>query len=148
MLNVNLRGTIDLVRQTLEHLAKVSPTEPDSERGIVIMVASSAAFDGQKGQVSYSASKGAVTAMTLPMARDLARYGIRVVTIAPSLFESGMTSLMSDKVRQSLERSMEFPRRSGQPHEFAQLVRQAVENVMLNGVVIRLDGAMRMPSKM
>lgn len=148
VLNVNLRGTIDLVRQTLEHLAQVDPAGPDSERGIVVMVASSAAFDGQKGQVSYSASKGAVTAMTLPMARDLARYGIRVVTIAPSLFESRMTSMMPQKVRKSLEGAMEFPRRAGQPAEFAQLVRQSIENTMLNGVVIRLDGAMRMPSKM
>ncbi|KFH47124.1 3-hydroxyacyl-CoA dehydrogenase type-like protein [Hapsidospora chrysogenum ATCC 11550] len=148
VLNVNLRGTIDLVRQSVELLAKVNPTEPDGERGVVIMVASSAAFDGQRGQVSYSASKGAVTAMTLPMARDLARYGIRVVTIAPSLFESRMTSMMSGKVRKSLEGAMEFPRRAGQPAEFAQLVRQGIENVMLNGVVIRLDGAMRMPSKM
>jgi NAD(P)-dependent dehydrogenase (short-subunit alcohol dehydrogenase family) len=148
VMNVNVRGTIDLVRQTLEHLAKVEPTQPDNERGVIIMVASAAAFDGQKGQVSYSASKGAVTAMTLPMARDLARYGVRVVTIAPSLFESRMTSLMSDKVRKSLEGAMEFPRRSGQPAEFAQLARQAIENVMLNGTVIRLDGAMRMPSKM
>lgn len=148
VMNVNLRGTIDLVRQTVEHLAKADPSSPDGERGIIIMVASSAAFDGQKGQVSYSASKGAVTAMTLPMARDLARYGIRVVTIAPSLFDSRMTSMMSDKVRKSLERSMEFPVRAGQPNEFAQLARQAIENVMLNGTVIRLDGAMRMPSKM
>ncbi|VUC22304.1 unnamed protein product [Clonostachys rosea] len=148
VLNVNLRGTIDLVRQSLEQLAQTPPSGPDSERGVVIMVASSAAFDGQKGQVSYSASKGAVAAMTLPMARDLARYGIRVVTIAPSLFESRMTSMMSDKVRKSLEGAMEFPRRAGQPNEFAQLVRQAIENIMLNGVVIRLDGAMRMPSKM
>ncbi|KAL6860004.1 hypothetical protein ACO1O0_004028 [Amphichorda felina] len=148
VLNVNLRGTIDLVRQSLEHLAKVTPTEADGERGVVVMVASSAAFDGQKGQVSYSASKGAVTAMTLPMARDLARHGIRVITIAPSLFESRMTSMMPDKVRRSLEGAMEFPRRAGQPAEFAQLVRQGIENVMLNGVVIRLDGAMRMPSKM
>ncbi|CAH0056468.1 unnamed protein product [Clonostachys solani] len=148
VLNVNLRGTIDLVRQSLEQLAQTPPSGPDSERGVVIMVASSAAFDGQKGQVSYSASKGAVAAMTLPMARDLARYGIRVVTIAPSLFESRMTSMMSEKVRKSLEGAMEFPRRAGQPNEFAQLVRQAIENIMLNGVVIRLDGAMRMPSKM
>ncbi|KAK0391882.1 hypothetical protein NLU13_1380 [Sarocladium strictum] len=148
VLGVNLRGTLDLIRQTLPHIAKTDPQGPDSERGIIIMVASSAAFDGQKGQVSYSASKGAVAAMTLPMARDLARYGIRVVTIAPSLFESRMTSMMSDKVRKSLENAMEFPRRAGQPEEFALLARQAIENVMLNGVVIRLDGAMRMPSKM
>ena len=148
VLNVNLKGTIDVVRQTLEHLVQVDPVGPDGERGVVIMVASAAAFDGQKGQVSYSASKGAVTAMTLPMARDLARYGIRVVTIAPSLFESRMTSMMSDKVRKSLEVNMEFPKRSGQPSEFAQLVIQSIENIMLNGAVIRLDGAMRMPSKM
>lgn len=148
VINVNLRGTIDLVRQTLEHLANSPPDGPDAERGVVVMVASSAAFDGQRGQVSYSASKGAVAAMTLPMARDLARFGVRVVTIAPSLFESRMTSVMPDKVRKSLESAMEFPRRAGQPREFAQLVRQGIENVMLNGVVIRLDGAMRMPSKM
>ncbi|KAI5467516.1 hypothetical protein BGZ63DRAFT_469184 [Mariannaea sp. PMI_226] len=148
VLNVNLRGTIDLVRQALEHLAQVDPVGPDAERGVVVMVASSAAFDGQKGQVSYSASKGAVTAMTLPMARDLARYGIRVVTIAPSLFDSRMTSVMPEKVKKSLQGAMEFPKRAGQPPEFAQLVRQGIENVMLNGVVIRLDGAMRMPSKM
>jgi 3-hydroxyacyl-CoA dehydrogenase / 3-hydroxy-2-methylbutyryl-CoA dehydrogenase len=148
VLGVNLRGTLDLTKQCLEHIAKVDPVGEDGERGIVIMVASSAAFDGQKGQVSYAASKGAVAAMTLPMARDLARYGIRVVTIAPSLFESGMTALMSGKVRSSLEGAMEFPLRAGRPEEFAQLVRQSIENIMLNGVVIRLDGAMRMPSKM
>ncbi|KAI6769502.1 hypothetical protein HG530_004131 [Fusarium avenaceum] len=139
VLNVNLRGTIDLVRQTLEQLVKVEPEGSDGERGIVIMVASSAAFDGQKGQVSYSASKGAVTAMTLPMARDLARYGIRVVTIAPSLFDSRMTSVMPEKVKKSLEGAMEFPRRAGQPKEFAQLARQGIENVMLNGVGIHLQ---------
>ncbi|KAI0126768.1 hypothetical protein BJ170DRAFT_702446 [Xylariales sp. AK1849] len=147
VVNVNLRGTIDLVRQAVVHLAKVEPTQTDGERGVVVMVASSAAFDGQKGQVSYSASKGAVTAMTLPMTRDLARYGIRVVTIAPSLFESRMTSMMSDKVRGSLEKAMEFPRRAGQPDEFAGLVKHSIENAMLNGTVLRLDGGMRMPSK-
>ncbi|KAI0170247.1 short chain dehydrogenase [Pestalotiopsis sp. NC0098] len=148
VMNVNLRGTIDLVRQAIVHIAKSEPSESDGERGIVIMVASSAAFDGQKGQVSYSASKGAVTAMTLPMTRDLARYGIRVVTIAPSLFASRMTSMMTDKVRASLEKAMEFPRREGQPGEFAALAKHAIENVMLNGTVLRLDGGMRMPSKM
>ncbi|KAI1858531.1 hypothetical protein JX265_006174 [Neoarthrinium moseri] len=148
VMNVNLRGTIDLVRQSLVHIAKTEPTRPDGERGVVIMVASSAAFDGQKGQVSYSASKGAVTAMTLPMTRDLARYGVRVITIAPSLFESRMTSMMSDKVRGSLEKAMEFPRRAGQPAEFAALAKHAIENAMLNGTVLRLDGGMRMPSKM
>jgi 3-hydroxyacyl-CoA dehydrogenase / 3-hydroxy-2-methylbutyryl-CoA dehydrogenase len=148
VINVNLRGTIDLVRQAVVHLAKTEPTQPDGERGVVVMIASSAAFDGQKGQVSYSASKGAITAMTLPMTRDLARYSIRVVTIAPSLFESRMTSMMSRKVRGSLENAMEFPRRAGQPEEFAALAKHAIENIMLNGAVIRLDGGMRMPSKM
>ncbi|GKT42853.1 3-hydroxyacyl-CoA dehydrogenase type-2 [Colletotrichum spaethianum] len=148
VLNINLRGTIDLTRQALALMAKNEPSSPDGERGVVIMVASSAAFDGQKGQVAYAASKGAVTAMTLPMTRDLARFGIRVVTIAPSLFESRMTAVMSNKVRASLERSMEFPVRAGKPEEFAALAKHAIENVMLNGTVLRLDGGMRMPSKM
>ncbi|KAF6805051.1 3-hydroxyacyl- dehydrogenase [Colletotrichum sojae] len=148
VLNINLRGTIDLVRQSLALMAKTAPTSPDGERGVVVMVASSAAFDGQKGQVAYAASKGAVAAMTLPMTRDLARFGVRVVTIAPSLFESRMTAVMSDKVRASLERAMEFPVRAGRPEEFAALTRHAIENVMLNGTVLRLDGGMRMPSKM
>ncbi|KAK3059706.1 hypothetical protein LTS18_010226, partial [Coniosporium uncinatum] len=117
-------------------------------RGVVILVSSSAAFDGQPGQVSYAASKGAMASMTLPMARDLARYGIRVVTIAPSLFESRMTAMMGEKAKKSLERVMEFPVRAGRGEEFASMVREGVTNVMLNGTVIRLDGAMRMPSKM
>lgn len=145
VLGVNLRGVLDLVRQGVAEIAK-APEGPDGERGVVIMVASSAAFDGQKGQISYSASKGAVAAMTLPMARDLARYGIRCVTIAPSLFETRMTSLMSSKVRKSLEATYEFPKRSGQPEEFAGLARHCIENAMLNGTVIRLDGGSR-PSK-
>ncbi|KAK8099819.1 hypothetical protein PG999_010193 [Apiospora kogelbergensis] len=141
---VNVTGTIDLVRQALPHLAAAAGSPEDGERGVVVMVASAAAFEGQRGQVSYSASKGAITAMTLPMTRDLSRFGIRVVTLAPSLFESAMTSLMSDKVRKSLE----VPRRAGRPEEFAMAARQAIENVMLNGTVIRLDGGMRMPSKL
>ena len=148
VLSINLRGTLDLTRQLLPHLAATTPEGADGERGVVVMVASSAAFDGQMGQVAYAASKGAVAAMTLPMARDLARFGIRVVTIAPSMFDSRMTAAMSDKVRESLKKAMEFPARAGQPEEFAALVRQAIENVMLNGTVIRLDGAMRMPSKL
>lgn len=116
--------------------------------------------------VAYAASKGAIVSLTLPLTRDLARNGIRVVTIAPSLFDSNMTAMMSDKVRASLKRVMEFPGmfissripldipandqkvRAGKPHEFAQLVTQSIENVMLNGVVLRLDGGMRMPSKL
>lgn len=108
-MNVNVRGTIDLIRQVLPHMAGTTPITPDNERGVVIMVSSSAAFDGQPGQVAYSASKGAIASLTLPMTRDLARHGIRVVTIAPSLFDSGMTAMMSNKVRASLLRVMEFP---------------------------------------
>jgi 3-hydroxyacyl-CoA dehydrogenase/3-hydroxy-2-methylbutyryl-CoA dehydrogenase len=147
-MRVNVRGTIDLLRYTLPHLSRVSPEGPDGERGVVILVSSSAAFDGQPGQVAYSASKGALASLTLPLTRDLARYGIRVVTIAPSLFRSGMTANLGEKARKSLERVMEFPVREGAPEEFAGLVRHAFENIMLNGCVLRLDGGMRMPSKM
>lgn len=108
-MNVNVRGTIDLIRQVLPHIARTTPVGEDGERGVVIMVASSAAFDGQPGQVAYSASKGAIASLTLPLTRDLARHGIRVVTVAPSLFDSRMTAMMSDKVRASLTRVMEFP---------------------------------------
>ncbi|KAK3938898.1 3-hydroxyacyl-CoA dehydrogenase type-2 [Diplogelasinospora grovesii] len=148
VLGVNLRGTLDLTRQFLPHLANTTPVGEDLERGVIIMVASAAAFEGQMGQVAYAASKGAVAAMTLPMARDLSRFGIRVVTVAPSMFESGMTAVLSDKVRTGLQKAMEFPARPGKPHEFAALVHHAIENIMLNGVVIRLDGATRMPSKL
>jgi len=148
VMNINVRGSIDLVRQVLPHLSKVEPVGTDGERGIVILVSSSAAFDGQPGQVAYSASKGAIASLTLPLTRDLARYGIRVVTLAPSLFDSGMTSVMSHKVRNSLARVMEFPLRPGKPEEFASLVKASIENSMLNGTVIRIDGGMRMPSKM
>ena len=148
VMSVNVRGTIDLIRQFLPYLSKVKPSPPDGERGVLVLVSSSAAFDGQPGQVAYAASKGAVASLTLPLTRDLARYGIRVVTIAPSLFDTGMTSVMSAKVKDSLARSMEFPQRSGKPEEFARIVREGLENSMLNGVVIRLDGGLRMPSKL
>jgi 3-hydroxyacyl-CoA dehydrogenase/3-hydroxy-2-methylbutyryl-CoA dehydrogenase len=137
-----------LVRLALPHIIKATPSKPDGERGVIILVSSSAAFDGQPGQVAYAASKGAIRSLTLPLARDLARYGVRVVTVAPSLFESRMTAALPDKARKSLERVMEFPVRAGQPEEFAMIVRQGFENIMLNGTVIRIDGAMRMPSKM
>lgn len=143
-MGVNVRGTIDLARQTCAEIVKNSPFPASEDRGIIIMVASSAAFDGQNGQVSYSASKGAITALTLPLARDVGRHGIRAVTIAPSLFETRMTSVMSDKVRQSLEKTFVFPKRAGRPDEFAATARHCIENEMLNGTVIRLDGATRM----
>ncbi|CAI6339882.1 unnamed protein product [Periconia digitata] len=148
VLGINLRGTLDLIRQALPHMTTNTPEGVDGERGVVVMVASSAAFDGQMGQVAYAASKGAVAALTLPLARDLSRVGIRAVTIAPALFESNMTKMMSGRVRQSLENAMEFPKRAGQPEEFARTVRDSVENTMLNGTVIRLDGAMRMPARL
>lgn len=148
VLNINLRGTLDLIRQVVPHMTTGVPEGQDGERGVIIMVASSAAFDGQAGQVAYAASKGAVASLTLPLARDLSKHGIRAVTIAPALFESNMTKMMSGKVRQSLEKAMEFPKRAGLPEEFARTVRDSIENSMLNGTVIRLDGAMRMPSRL
>lgn len=148
VMSINVRGSVDLIRQVLPHLIKVAPIPPDGERGVLILVSSSAAFDGQPGQVAYAASKGALASLTLPLTRDLARYGIRVVTIAPSLFDSAMTAGMSAKVKGSLTRVMEFPLRPGKPEEFASLVRESLENSMLNGVVLRLDGGMRMPSKL
>jgi 3-hydroxyacyl-CoA dehydrogenase/3-hydroxy-2-methylbutyryl-CoA dehydrogenase len=147
-MNINLRGTLDLIRLVVPHMVKNTPTSPDGERGVLILVSSSAAFDGQPGQVAYAASKGAIASLTLPLARDLARHGIRAVTIAPSLFESAMTAQLPERARKSLERVMEFPVRPGKPVEFSSLVREGIENIMLNGTVLRIDGGMRMPSKM
>ncbi|KAK6350308.1 hypothetical protein TWF696_006539 [Orbilia brochopaga] len=148
VIDINLIGTVDLVRNGLEYLTKVEPEGPDGERGVVIMVASAAAFEGQSGQTAYSASKGAVVSMTLPMARDLSKYGIRVLTLAPSMFDSPMTQMMPPKVKESLLRSMEFPKRPGKPHEFSQVVISCIESTMLNGEIIRLDGASRMPARL
>jgi 3-hydroxyacyl-CoA dehydrogenase / 3-hydroxy-2-methylbutyryl-CoA dehydrogenase len=148
VLNINLRGVLDLLRLCLPHMASNEPTEPDGERGVLVLVSSSAAFDGQPGQVAYAASKGAIRSMTLVLARDLAQNGIRCMAIAPSFFDSPMTAQMSDKVRKSLEKVFEFPKRPGQAPEFASCVRHCIENAMLNGEVIRLDGASRMPSRL
>lgn len=148
VININLRGVLDLIRLCLPHMTTTTPTEPDKERGVIVLVSSSAAYDGQPGQAAYAASKGAIRSLTLVLARDLAMYGIRCVSLAPSYFESNMTRAMSDKVKKSLERVLEFPRRPGKGEDFAMAVRQCVENVMLNGECIRLDGATRMPSKM
>ncbi|KPM35290.1 hypothetical protein AK830_g11271 [Neonectria ditissima] len=126
VLDINLHGTLKSIRQLLPHLSAV-PEGPDGERGVVIMVASSAAFEGQSGLVVYAASKGAVVSMTLPMARDLGRHGIRVVTIAPGLFETGMTKPMRPEDRERLTGAMEFPLRAGKPEEFANLVEQFLD---------------------
>lgn len=148
VLNINLRGVIDLLRLTVPLMVKNEPLQPDGERGVIILVSSSAAFDGQPGQLAYAASKGAMRSIAIVLARDHARDGIRCVGIAPSMFESNMTAQMSDKVRASLQRVFEFPKRAGKADEFARCVRFCVENAMINGEVIRLDGATRMPSKM
>lgn len=148
VLNINVRGTLDLIRQVVPHMTSSPPSAPDGARGVIVMVASAAAFDGQMGQVAYAASKGAVASLTLPLARDLSKYGIRAVTIAPSMFDSAMTQMMGDKVRKSLLNTMEFPKRAGLPEEFARLVVECVGNEMLNGTVLRLDGAMRMPARL
>ncbi|KAL7945186.1 NAD(P)-binding protein [Trichoderma barbatum] len=144
VLAVNLRGVLDLIRQSVVHIAKVDPEGPDGERGVVILVSSSSAYDGQYGQVSYAASKGAVASMALPMSRDLARFGIRVVAIAPSLFITNLTAGMTDRVRKAIEDTFVFPKRAGNPPDFSILVKHVIENTMLNGAVIRLDGASRL----
>ncbi|MGC1333240.1 SDR family NAD(P)-dependent oxidoreductase, partial [Pseudomonas sp.] len=119
----------------------------DGERGVIINTASIAAYDGQIGQAAYAASKGAIVSLTLPAARELARFGIRVMTIAPGIVETPMMAGMGDEVRASLAAGVPFPPRLGQPAEFAALVRHIVENRLLNGEVIRLDGALRMAAK-
>ncbi|MYL64172.1 SDR family NAD(P)-dependent oxidoreductase [Bacillus hwajinpoensis] len=146
VISVNLIGTFNVIRIASQYIAENTPSEL-GERGIIINTASIAAFDGQIGQAAYSASKGGIVAMTLPIARELARYGIRVMTIAPGLFETPMFDTLSEEVRQSLGSSVPFPSRLGKPEEFAQLVLSIIENPMLNGETIRLDGAIRMQPK-
>jgi NAD(P)-dependent dehydrogenase (short-subunit alcohol dehydrogenase family) len=142
-IQVNLIGTFNVIRLAAEAMATNEPTE-DGERGAIVNTASVAAFDGQIGQAAYSASKGGVVGMTLPLARDLARHGIRVLTIAPGIFETPMVGLMPDNVRTSLAEQIPFPPRFGRPAEFAMLVLHIFQNPMLNGETIRLDGAVRM----
>lgn len=148
VIDINLRGVLNLIRLVLPHMARNDPIGEDNERGIIIMVASSAAFEGQVGQVSYAATKGAIRSMTLVLARDLAPNGIRAVSIAPSLFQTAMSDMLPEKAKASLIKNTEYPKRLGQAKEFAMLVRQCVENPYLNGDCIRLDGAVRMPAKM
>ncbi len=145
-IGINLIGTFNLVRLAADAMAKNAPDD-GGERGVIVNTASVAAFDGQIGQAAYSASKAGVVGMTLPIARELARYGIRVMAIAPGIFETPMVAGLSAEVQQSLGRMVPFPSRLGKPAEFASLVRQIVENPMLNGEVIRLDGAIRMAPK-
>jgi len=128
-------------------MAANEPRGESGERGVIVNTASVAAFDGQIGQAAYAASKGGVVGMTLPIARDLARHGIRVMTIAPGIFDTPMLGALSEEVRASLGAQVPFPPRLGRPEEYARLAREIIENTMLNGEVIRLDGALRMAPK-
>jgi NAD(P)-dependent dehydrogenase (short-subunit alcohol dehydrogenase family) len=143
-LEVNLVGTYNMARLFAAGVAALPPVNEDGERGVIVNTASVAAFDGQVGQGAYAASKGGIAAMTLPLARDLAPWGIRVVTLAPGIFHTPLLAELPEPVRQSLAASIPFPRRLGRPGEFAALALHAVENGHLNGEVIRLDGALRM----
>ncbi|KZV72430.1 short chain type dehydrogenase [Peniophora sp. CONT] len=147
-LDVNLTGTFNLSRLVCKHLVHVAPEGPDGERGIVIMVASSAAFEGQPGQAAYAASKGGLVSMTLPLARDLGRHGIRVMTIAPAAFSSAMTERMPAKTTASLVRELVFPKRLGSAKEFAQTVMYIVGCSYVNGETIRLTGGARLPARL
>ena len=141
--NINLVGTFNMMRLAAAAIAKEDPGE-DGERGVIVNTASIAAFDGQIGQAAYAASKGGVVSLTLPIARELARSGIRVVTIAPGVFETPMMAGFAPEVQEALAKSVPFPPRLGRPAEFAALVKHICENTMLNGETIRLDGALRM----
>lgn len=143
VIQVNLIGTFNAIRLTAEKMSENEPNE-HGERGVIVNTASVAAFEGQIGQVAYSASKGGIVGMTLPIARDLADQGIRVLTIAPGLFETPLFASVPEEVRTALGKMTPFPSRLGQPAEFGQLVNSIIKNPMLNGETIRLDGAIRM----
>ena len=146
VVQINLVGTFNVIRLALAQMVNNAP-DAEGERGVIINTASAAAFDGQVGQPAYSASKAGVVGMTLPLARECAEYGIRVMTIAPGLFDTPMLALLPAPVREALGRMVPFPRRLGRPGEYAMLARHIIENPMLNGEVIRLDGAIRMAPK-
>jgi NAD(P)-dependent dehydrogenase (short-subunit alcohol dehydrogenase family) len=146
VISVNLIGTFNMIRLAATAMAKLAPNA-GGERGVIINTASVAAYDGQIGQAAYAASKGGVVGMTLPIARDLARDGIRVMTIAPGIFETPMLMNMTDEVRDSLGKQVPFPSRLGKPAEYAALAQAIITNAMLNGETIRLDGAIRMAPK-
>jgi 3-hydroxyacyl-CoA dehydrogenase/3-hydroxy-2-methylbutyryl-CoA dehydrogenase len=143
VIQVNLIGTFNCIRLGAAAMAQ-NAAGPDGERGVIVNTASVAAFDGQIGQAAYSASKGGIVGMTLPIARDLAELGIRVVTIAPGIFDTPLLATLSEPVRASLGKQVPFPQRLGRSEEYAALVAHIVENVMLNAETIRLDGAIRM----
>jgi NAD(P)-dependent dehydrogenase (short-subunit alcohol dehydrogenase family) len=143
VVEVNLVGTFNVLRLAAEVMVNNEPAA-SGERGVIVNTASVAAYDGQIGQVAYAASKGGVVALTLPVARELAQYGIRVVAIAPGIFDTPMMAGLPEAARESLGKQVPFPSRLGRPEEYAALVRHIIENEMLNGEVVRLDGAIRM----
>jgi len=143
VIEVNLIGTFNMIRLATAEIVKLDPLE-DGERGVIVCTASVAAFDGQVGQEAYAASKGGLVSLTLPLARDLSQFGVRVVTIAPGLFLTPLMAELPQPVQDSLAASIPFPKRLGKPEEFAQLCASIIENPSLNGEVIRLDGALRM----
>jgi len=146
IVQLNLIGTMSVIRLASEKMIKNTPNE-HGEKGVIINTASVAAFDGQVGQAAYSAAKGGIVSMTLPIAREFADYGIRVVTIAPGLFDTPGLAILSEKVKEGLSKAIPFPRRFGKPVEFALLAKDIIENPMLNGTTIRLDGALRMAGR-
>lgn len=146
VVRVNLVGTLNMVRLVAAEMTKLDPLE-DAERGVIVMTASVAAFDGQVGQAAYAASKGGIVALTLPAAREFAQFGIRVVTIAPGFFETPLLGELPDEARRELIAAIPFPKRLGRPSEFADLVLHAIGNRSLNGGTIRLDGALRLPPR-
>jgi NAD(P)-dependent dehydrogenase (short-subunit alcohol dehydrogenase family) len=146
VIQINLVGTYNVIRLAADAMAKNNPM-PGGEVGVIVNTASVAAFDGQVGQAAYAASKGGIVSLTLPLAREFSRLGIRVMTIAPGIFDTPLMAALPEAARQSLAQQVPFPPRLGRPDEYAALVRHIIENEMLNGEVIRLDGAMRMAPK-
>jgi NAD(P)-dependent dehydrogenase (short-subunit alcohol dehydrogenase family) len=146
VIQINLVGTMNVIRLAVEQMVNNTPNN-EGEKGVIVNTASIAAFDGQIGQAAYAASKGGIVGMTLPIARECADYGIRVATIAPGLFETPLMAGLSPTVKEDMARGVPFPRRLGRPVEFARMVLHIIENTMLNGCCIRLDGALRMPPK-
>lgn len=144
---INLLGTFNVASQSAAGMAGNDPRGEDGDRGVIVNTASMAAFEGQIGHAAYAASKAGVAGMTLPMARDLARYGIRVVTVAPGMFETPMATDIPERHQQTIFDCLTFPKRLGRPEEFAAFVLQCIENPMLNGEVLRLDAGCRMPPK-
>lgn len=146
VLQINLVGTLNIIRLAVEQMINNVPGE-EGEKGVIINSASIAAFEGQIGQVAYSASKAGIVGMTLPIAREISDYGIRIVAVAPGIFDTPMMAGLPPAVKEDMAKTVPFPKRLGKPEEFAQMALHIIENKMLNGCCIRLDGALRMPSK-